>query len=88
MLNNYNQPLAGGRHVTGYEHTAMGGFGDSSQENMAYDSMDSGEDVDGPAHREMAIDVPANFIGCCLCLYVFNPSSHRAGLMFHIQRSV
>lgn len=63
VLNNYNQPLAGGRHVTGYEQTAMGGFGDSSQENMAYDSMDSGEDVDGPAHREMAIDVPANFIG-------------------------
>ena len=64
-----NHQANGPSSVHAYDNTALGGFepGDSMQ--GGYESMDSADEITDnstdsrPQHREMAIDVPANFVG-------------------------
>ena len=75
VLNN-NFQGSGGGHLHGYQNTNMGGYGfpggHTNPENMIYGSnpsVNQSEESDATtndaisSHREMAIDVPTNFVG-------------------------
>ena len=72
MLNNNN--YQGGGHLHGYQNTNLGGYGYSgshpNSESAMYGSNPSVNQSEGSdatevasSHREMAIDVPTNFVG-------------------------